>query len=132
MKKYTFILSFLLISTNIFGETNIFGHWLTSGSIVKIENCDDYICAKIETLFVEDGVDPKQILDDQNKDKSLRSRPLVGINILDNFFLCLDEFFIKFFKFRLIKIFLQKSLISEDFISIKIGFLQYSFPPSPV
>ena len=69
MKKYTFILSFLLISTNIFGETNIFGHWLTSGSIVKIENCDDYICAKIETLFVEDGVDPKQILDDQNKDK---------------------------------------------------------------
>tara|TARA_B110000495_G_C22946602_1_gene554170 strand:+ start:425 stop:907 length:483 start_codon:yes stop_codon:yes gene_type:complete len=85
MKKYTFILSFLLISTNIFGETNIFGHWLTSGSIVKIENCDDYICAKIETLFVEEGVDPKQILDDQNKDKSLRSRPLVGINILDNF-----------------------------------------------
>ena len=30
-------------------------------------------------------MDPKQILDDQNKDKSLRSRPLVGVNILDNF-----------------------------------------------
>ena len=73
------------ISTHLYGETNLFGYWLTPGSIVKIENCDGYVCAKIETIFVEDGVDPKQILDDQNKDKSLRSRPLVGVNILDNF-----------------------------------------------
>ena len=87
MTKYTFILSLLLllISTNVFSETNIFGYWLTSGSIVKIENCDDYICAKIETIFVEEGVDPKQILDDQNKDETLRSRPLIGINILYSF-----------------------------------------------
>ena len=74
-----------MLSSNAFGETNIFGYWLTPGSIVKIENCDDYVCAKIETIFVEDGVDPKQILDDQNKDKSLRSRPLIGINVLYDF-----------------------------------------------
>ena len=87
MTKYTFILSllFLLISTNVFSENNIFGYWLTSGSIVKIENCEDYICAKIETIFVEEGVDPKQILDDQNKDETLRSRPLIGINLLYSF-----------------------------------------------
>ncbi len=76
-----------MLSSNAFGETNIFGYWLTPGSIVKIENCDGYVCATIETIFVEEGVDPKQILDDQNRDKSLRSRPLVGVNILDNFLL---------------------------------------------
>lgn len=87
MTRYTFILSllFLLISTNVFSENNIFGYWLTPGSIVKIENCEDYICAKIETIFVEEGVDPKQILDDQNKDETLRSRPLIGINLLYSF-----------------------------------------------
>ena len=87
MKKYTatLSLSLFLVSTNSFGETNIFGYWLTPGSIVKIENCEDYICAKIETIFVEEGVDPKQILDDQNKDKSLRSRTLIGINVLSGF-----------------------------------------------
>ena len=87
MTKYTFILSllFLLISTNVFSENNIFGYWLTPGSIVKIENCEDYICAKIETIFVEEGVDSKQILDDQNKDETLRSRPLIGINLLYSF-----------------------------------------------
>jgi len=58
---------------------------LTSGSVVKTENCDGYICATIETIIVEDGVDPKQILDDQNNDKALRSRPLVGINIFYDF-----------------------------------------------
>ena len=87
MKKNSFILSlsFLLISTNLFGESLVFGYWLTSGSVVKTENCDGYICATIETIFVEDGVDPKQILDDQNKDKDLRSRPLVGVNIFYDF-----------------------------------------------
>ena len=87
MKKKIFLLplSFFLIGANLFDETNIFGYWLTPGAIVNIENCDGYICAKIETIFVEEGVDPKQILDDQNKDESLRSRPLVGINILYNF-----------------------------------------------
>ena len=87
MKKYTLILSllFLLISTNVFGATSILGYWLTGGSIVQIEKCNDYVCGKIKTIFVEEGVDPKQLLDDKNKDKSLRSRTLVGINILDNF-----------------------------------------------
>ena len=87
MKKHSFILSlsFLLLSTNLFSESLVFGYWLTPGSVVKTENCDGYICATIETIFVEDGVDPKQILDDQNKDKALRSRPLVGVNIFYDF-----------------------------------------------
>ena len=70
---------------SLLSEESIFGYWLTPGSIVLIENCDDYICGKIETIFVDEGIDPKLILDDQNKDKALRSRTLIGINILSGF-----------------------------------------------
>lgn len=85
MKKYIFLLSFLLISPNVLSDTSILGYWLTEGSIVKVENCDGYICGKIEYIFVEEGVDPTQLLDDQNKDKSLRSRPLIGMIFLYDF-----------------------------------------------
>jgi len=84
MKKVSFLIA-ILISSNLFAEENIFGYWLTPGSIVLIENCDNYVCAKIETIFVEEGRDPKSILDDNNKSKSLRSRTIIGINVLSGF-----------------------------------------------
>ena len=85
MNKYILFLILTFFNLNIFSESNIFGYWLTSGSIVKIKNCDDFICANIETIFVEDGVNPESLLDLENKDKKLRSRTLVGINLLSNF-----------------------------------------------
>ena len=75
----------LFLSNTLFAEESIFGYWLTPGSIVKIENCDSYVCAKIETIFVDDGRDPKLILDENNKDKTLRSRAVIGINVLSGF-----------------------------------------------
>ena len=72
MKKYILFLILSFLNSNIFADDNIFGYWLTSGSIVKIENCNNQVCGKIVTVFVEDGVDPESILDDNNKDKSLR------------------------------------------------------------
>ena len=75
----------MLISSNLFAESDLFGYWLTPGSIVLIENCDKHLCAKIETIFVEEGRDPKLILDENNKNKSLRSRTIVGINVLSGF-----------------------------------------------
>ena len=84
MKKATFIIA-ILISGNLFAEGGIYGYWLTPGSIVLIENCDNNVCAKIETIFVEEGRDPKLILDENNKNKSLRSRAIVGINVLSGF-----------------------------------------------
>ena len=62
----------IIFSLNLSSEDEIFGYWLTSGSIVKIENCGNSICGEIATIFTEDGVDPKSILDENNKDKSMR------------------------------------------------------------
>ena len=85
MLKLYFISFSALCSLYMFSDEGIFGYWLTSGSIVKIENCNNLVCGKIETIFVEDDTDPKSILDKNNKNKSLRDRTLVGIDLLSNF-----------------------------------------------
>ena len=79
MKAISFVLM-LFLSNTLLAEEGILGYWLTPGSIVKIENCDTYVCAKIETIFVDDGQDPKLILDDNNRDKALRSRAIVRMH----------------------------------------------------
>ena len=84
MKAISFVL-ILFLGNTLLAEEGILGYWLTPGSIVKIENCDTYVCAKIETIFVDDGRDPKLILDENNKDKALRSRAIIGINVLSGF-----------------------------------------------
>ena len=85
MKNIIYLLALLLSFDSLLSNERIFGYWLTPGSIVLIENCDNYVCAKIETIFVDDGRDPKLILDENNKDKALRSRAIVGINVLSGF-----------------------------------------------
>ena len=85
MKKYILFLSLSFLNSNIFADANIFGYWLTSGSIVKVENCDNLVCGKIITVFVDDGIDPNSILDKNNKNKSLRERTLVGVDLLSEF-----------------------------------------------
>ena len=84
MKNIIYLLA-LFSFDNLLSKERVFGYWLTPGSIVLIENCDNYVCAKIETIFVDDGRDPKLILDDNNRDKALRSRAIVGINVLSGF-----------------------------------------------
>ena len=85
MKNIIYLLTLLFSFDSLLSNERIFGYWLTPGSIVLIENCDNYVCAKIETIFVDDGRDPKLILDENNKDKTLRSRAIVGINLLSGF-----------------------------------------------
>ena len=81
-----YFISFLtLFSFYLFSDDGVFGYWLTSGSIVKIEDCNSQICGRIVTVFVEDGINPKSILDENNKNKSLRERTLVGIDLLSEF-----------------------------------------------
>ena len=86
MTNYLF-LTLLAISSFINAEPNktMEGYWLTSQSIVKVKNCDKNLCATIEHLFVDDDVDPKSIMDSNNKKRSLRDRPLIGINLLEEF-----------------------------------------------
>ena len=84
MTNYLF-LTMLAISSFTNAEPNktMEGFWLTSQSIVQVKNCDKNLCAIIEHLFVDDDVDPKSIMDSNNKKKSLRDRPLIGINLLE-------------------------------------------------
>ena len=86
MTNYLF-LTMLAISSFTNAEPNktMEGFWLTSQSIVQVKNCDKNLCAIIEHLFVDDDVDPKSIMDSNNKKKSLRDRPLIGINLLEEF-----------------------------------------------
>lgn len=63
-------------------ESSLKGYWHGFGLIIQIKDCEDKFCGTIEHMFVEDGEDPKLILDENNKDKSLRARTLIGSNIL--------------------------------------------------
>ena len=88
MKKL--ILSILLASTFTIqqvqtAEESIVGYWLASDSIFEIKNCDGALCGEIVQIFVAEGVDPKSILDNNNMDPELQSRPLIGINIFEGF-----------------------------------------------
>ena len=85
MRKCILLIILSFLNLNIFADNNIFGYWLTSGSVVKIENCNNQVCGKIITIFVDDQVDPESILDDNNKNKSLRDRMLIGIDLLSEF-----------------------------------------------
>ena len=86
MTNYLF-LTLLAISSSVSAEPNktMEGFWLTSQSIVQVKNCDKNLCATIEHLFVDDDIDPKSITDSNNKKRSLRDRPLIGINLLEEF-----------------------------------------------
>ena len=84
MKKYILFLILSFLNSNIFADDNIFGYWLTSGSIVEIENCNNQVCGKIVTVFVEDGVDPESILDENNKDKSQQGGGDSTYNVYNN------------------------------------------------
>lgn len=85
MLNFYSIFFLIIFSVNLSSDEGIFGYWLTSGSIVKIETCNNSICGEIATVFTEEGVDPESVLDENNKDKSKRERPIVGINILSDF-----------------------------------------------
>ena len=77
----------ILLSLNLHSESNhsMIGYWLTSQSIVLVNECEKELCATIEHIFVDDGIDQKSILDKNNKEKSLKDRSIVGINLISGF-----------------------------------------------
>ena len=69
MKKLIFIIlvaSIVNIQQAQTAEESIVGYWLAPQSIFEIKNCDGALCAEIVQVFVEEGVDPKSILDSKN------------------------------------------------------------------
>ena len=87
--SYKNFLFLVLLTTSSFtiseSKNTMEGYWLTSQSIVEVKNCEQNLCATIEHIFVEDDIDPKSIMDSNNKKRSLRDRPLIGINLLEDF-----------------------------------------------
>lgn len=80
----TLILVCILFDTHAQGNT-IEGFWASSGAIIEVKACHDFICAEIVHVIVEDGVDPSTVLDENNREGKLRDRALIGINIFDGF-----------------------------------------------
>jgi uncharacterized protein (DUF2147 family) len=78
------LLLLLLASSTVFAQTapadGILGTWFTANqtSEIAIVKCGDAYCGTIQSLKT-----PKN--DEKNPDPSLRSRPLVGVQVLTNF-----------------------------------------------
>jgi len=60
-------------------------YWLAEDSIISIRECDVRLCGVMEHIFAEEGEDPLGILDTNNPEEDLRTRPLIGIRLLDSF-----------------------------------------------
>jgi hypothetical protein len=66
-------------------ENTIEGYWFASGSLIEIKVCEELICAEIVHVISDEGIDPLTILDENNTNRELRIRTLVGINLFDGF-----------------------------------------------
>jgi uncharacterized protein (DUF2147 family) len=80
-----FLASVWLPALSYAGQASVLGFWLTSESVVEVKICGEDICATIEQIFVGDDGDPLAILDEKNKDATLRTRALIGVNLFDGF-----------------------------------------------
>ena len=86
MVKVKFLLLFLCFSHYLeAAEQTLLGFWIARDSIIEIKYCGDFICGEIVHIIVEEGEDPKKILDENNTDDDLKSRALIGINIITGF-----------------------------------------------
>jgi hypothetical protein len=86
MKKFllfTAFCSFPVFSGDNYPLKNTY--WLAEESIISIRECDARLCGVMEHIFTEEGEDPFTILDTNNPEEGLRTRPLIGIKLLDSF-----------------------------------------------
>jgi uncharacterized protein (DUF2147 family) len=86
MKKFLLITAFC--SFPVFSGENYplkDTYWLAEESIISIRDCDARLCGVMEHIFTEEGEDPFKILDTNNPEEGLRTRPLIGIKLLDSF-----------------------------------------------
>ncbi|MGA0083491.1 MAG: DUF2147 domain-containing protein [Candidatus Nanopelagicales bacterium] len=86
MKKFllfTAFCSFPVFSGENYPLKNTY--WLAEESIISIRECDARLCGVMEHIFTEEGEDPFTILDTNNPEEGLRTRPLIGIKLLDSF-----------------------------------------------
>ena len=83
-----FILTITFLSVTLFSNEDYLlvpSYWLAEDSIISIQECDGKLCGVMEHIFTAEGEDPFAILDTNNPEESLRTRPLIGIKLLDSF-----------------------------------------------
>jgi uncharacterized protein (DUF2147 family) len=89
------LISFILAASPLFGAEadGIVGLWNTPGNESKIEifKCGDKYCGRIAELkepnygpHDKDGIPGQPVLDLQNPNPALRTRPLVGIQLMQS------------------------------------------------
>ena len=83
LKRIIFTLATFIFCISV--NAGMTGYWLTSQSIVHVAECEQGLCATIEHIFVDDGVNQELILDKNNKNKSLKKRSLLGVNLIEGF-----------------------------------------------
>ena len=86
MKKFLLItafVSFAAISSEDYPLKDTY--WLAEDSIISIRECDGRLCGVMEHIYTAEGEDPLGTLDTNNPEESLRTRPLIGIRLLDSF-----------------------------------------------
>jgi len=82
----------LVVGLAAFGQATlandaVLGLWLTKDgeSRVKLERCGAVICGTIVWLKKEQNDDGSPIVDSNNDDEALRSRPIIGLQIMSGF-----------------------------------------------
>jgi uncharacterized protein (DUF2147 family) len=91
MLIFAVILSFLAEPINSSGPNDVLGMWKTEGDRSRIElyKCGDNICGKVvwlrEPRFTrsKDGPIGEVKLDSQNPDAALRTRPILGLQVIE-------------------------------------------------
>ena len=74
----------LLLAAAVRAETPI-GMWETGESHVEIYNCGDLLCGRIIALDEPLNVEGNPKIDSQNPDPALRTRPILGMDLIAGF-----------------------------------------------
>lgn len=74
----------LLLAAAVRAETPI-GMWETGESHVEIYNCGDLLCDRIVALDEPPDAEGKPKIDENNPDAALRTRPLLGMDLIAGF-----------------------------------------------
>ena len=85
--KYLLLLSFFLVfSAKTDLNEGLLGVWWNTEKDAKVEiyRCGNEICGKIIWLERENKGEAR-VLDENNSDKALKTRPLMGVNVLKGF-----------------------------------------------
>jgi uncharacterized protein (DUF2147 family) len=95
MKIWAFLAIFMMVSTTAFGlgPDDLLGQWYTDGQESKLEffKCGEKVCVRIAWLKEPNYTDKKEgpvgtpKVDQHNPDPAKRSRPLLGLQIMEGF-----------------------------------------------